>query len=176
MHFLQHCSGPNQSPIAIHSRRSIPMNIPAIEFVFYHNLLPGSIKLHNNGNSLSLITPKPENFTQFPFVFGGKLRAEYEFVGLHFHWGDKNNRGSVRFISAIVEKLLGAEAFRGPCVSDVFFRIVFREINFFCQKMTCEVFLVANFQKKVPTPKVTSPPHSPHPAAPFFSTFMTSCP
>lgn len=121
MHFLQHCSGPNQSPIAIHSRRSIPMNIPAVEFVFYHNLLPGSIKIHNNGHSLSLITPKPENFTQFPFVFGGKLRAEYEYVGLHFHWGDKNNRGSVRFISAIVGKLLGTEAFRGPCVGDVYF-------------------------------------------------------
>lgn len=119
--FLQHCSGPNQSPIAIHSRRSIPMNIPAIEFVFYHNLLPGSIKIHNNGHSLSLITPKPENFTQFPFVFGGKLRAEYEYVGLHFHWGDKNNRGSVRFISAIAKsrKALRTEAFRGLCGSDV---------------------------------------------------------
>lgn len=94
-HSLQHCSGPHQSPIAIHSRRSIPSNIPAIEFIYYHNLLPATLSIHNNGHSVSLITPKPENFTQFPFIFGGKLRAEFEFVGLHFHWGDKNNRGSV---------------------------------------------------------------------------------
>lgn len=29
-----------------------------------------------------------------PYIFGGKLTAEYEFDGLHFHWGERNNRGS----------------------------------------------------------------------------------
>lgn len=77
------------------------MNMPAIEFVYYHNLLPAPLQIYNTGHSVSLITPKPENFTQFPFIFGGKLRAEYEYVGLHFHWGDKNNRGSVRMSSVI---------------------------------------------------------------------------
>lgn len=72
--------------------------MPAIEFIYYHNLLPAPLKIHNNGHSVSLITPKPDNFTEFPFIFGGKLRAEFEFVGLHFHWGDKNNRGSVSAI------------------------------------------------------------------------------
>jgi carbonic anhydrase len=56
----------------------------------------GPLKIHNNGHSVSLIVPKPENSSEFPYIFGGKLRAEFEFVGLHFHWGDKNNRGAVR--------------------------------------------------------------------------------
>jgi carbonic anhydrase len=91
----KHCSGPDQSPISIHTRRSIPSNFPALEFIFYHNLLPSPLKIHNNGHSVSLIVHKPHNFTQFPYIFGGKLKGDYEFVGLHFHWGDKNNRGAV---------------------------------------------------------------------------------
>lgn len=91
----KHCSGPHQSPVAIHSRRSIPGYMPAIEFVYFHNLLMGPLKIHNNGHSVSLIVPKPGNYSEFPYIFGGKLRAEFEFVGLHFHWGDKNNRGAV---------------------------------------------------------------------------------
>lgn len=69
--------------------------MPALEFIYYHNLLMGPLKIHNNGHSVSLIVPRPENSTEFPYIFGGKLRAEFEFVGLHFHWGDKNNRGAV---------------------------------------------------------------------------------
>lgn len=93
--FEKDCSGPHQSPIAINSRRSISVNMPAIEFIYYHNLLPSNLKVHNDGHSISLLVTKPENFTQFPFIFGGKLKGEYEFIGLHFHWGDKNNRGAV---------------------------------------------------------------------------------
>jgi carbonic anhydrase len=71
------------------------LNFPAVEFIYYHNLLPGPLTIHNNGASVSLIVPKPENSTDFPYIFGGKLKDEYEFAGLHFHWGDKNNRGAV---------------------------------------------------------------------------------
>lgn len=31
---------------------------------------------------------------RLPYIFGGPLDNEYEIEGLHFHWGDKNNRGS----------------------------------------------------------------------------------
>lgn len=34
-----------------------------------------------------------------PYIFGGLLRDEYELVGLHFHWGDKNNRGSEHVVN-----------------------------------------------------------------------------
>ncbi|CAO1362366.1 unnamed protein product [Diamesa hyperborea] len=95
------CRGQHQSPISINSRRSIPTHIPAIEFIYYHNLLPGPLKIHNNGHSVSLLISKPVNFTKFPYIFGGKLKHEYELVGLHFHWGDKNNRGAEHVLNDI---------------------------------------------------------------------------
>lgn len=97
----KHCRGPHQSPIAIHTRRSIPVNIPAIEFIYYHNLLPSPLKIINDGHSVSLLISKPQNYTMFPYIFGGKLKNEYELVGLHFHWGDKNNRGAEHVLNDI---------------------------------------------------------------------------
>ncbi|CRK86501.1 CLUMA_CG000153, isoform A, partial [Clunio marinus] len=97
----KHCSGPNQSPISISSRRAVPVNIPAIEFIYYHNLMPTPLKIHNTGHSVSLITPNDENSTEIPFVFGGKLQSEYEYVGLHFHWGERNNKGAEHVINDI---------------------------------------------------------------------------
>lgn len=58
------------------------------------------LTIHNNGYSVSLRTPKFENSTQ-PFIFGGKLRNEYEYLSLHFHWGDKNSRGSEHVLNDI---------------------------------------------------------------------------
>lgn len=31
---------------------------------------------------------------RLPYIFGGPLDNEYEIESFHFHWGDKNNRGS----------------------------------------------------------------------------------
>ena len=67
----------------------------------YHNLLPGPIQIHNNGHSVSLSLPKTDEDYQRPYIFGGKLKNEYELEGLHFHWGDKNNRGSEHVINDI---------------------------------------------------------------------------
>lgn len=80
--------------------------MPAIEMVGYNNLLPGPLNVHNNGHSVSLTIPKPSKAAldageKHPFVFGGKLRNEYELEGLHFHWGDKNNRGSEHVLNDI---------------------------------------------------------------------------
>lgn len=97
----EHCRGQHQSPIAINSRRAIPTHIPAIEFIYYHNLLPGPLKIVNDGHSVSLLISKPQNFTKFPYIFGGKLKHEFELVGLHFHWGDKNNRGAEHVLNDI---------------------------------------------------------------------------
>lgn len=37
---------------------------------------------------------------RLPYIFGGLLLGdEYELEGLHFHWGDKNNRGSEHVIN-----------------------------------------------------------------------------
>lgn len=78
------------------------INMPAIEFISYHNLLPGPLQLHNNGHSVSIVVPKSnENTDHLPYIFGGKLTDEYEFEGLHFHWGDKNNRGSEHIFNGV---------------------------------------------------------------------------
>lgn len=89
--------GRHQSPISIHSRRAIPSGMAALEFIYYHNPLPAPLTIHNNGHSVSLQTPKLENSSapsQQPYIFGAKLRGEYEYLSLHFHWGDKNSRGA----------------------------------------------------------------------------------
>jgi len=77
------------------------MILPAIELIYYHNFLQAPLKLQNNGYTLNLLFEKPENFTQFPYIFGGKLKGEYELAGLHFHWGSKNNRGAEHVINDI---------------------------------------------------------------------------
>lgn len=102
--------GRHQSPISIHSRRAIPSAMPALEFIYYHNPLPAPLTIHNNGHSVTLLTPKPENATttaaaaasaQIPFIFGAKLPNEYEYYGLHYHWGDKNSRGAEHVLNDI---------------------------------------------------------------------------
>lgn len=95
----QHCSGPHQSPIAIHSRRSIPNDMPAIEFIYYHNPLPGPLQIHNNGHSVSLNINKNGNSTSIPYIFGGKLQSEFEFVGLHYHWGGRRRLNNQKLLT-----------------------------------------------------------------------------
>lgn len=36
-----------------------------------------------------------------PYIFGGKMENEYELEGLHFHWGDKNNRGAEHVLNDV---------------------------------------------------------------------------
>ncbi|KAL1378725.1 hypothetical protein pipiens_003924 [Culex pipiens pipiens] len=96
------CAGKHQSPIAISSGRAISLNIPAIEFVGYNNLLPGPITMHNNGHSVSFSIPKTDpSKGRHPYIFGGKMENEYELEGLHFHWGDKNNRGAEHVLNDV---------------------------------------------------------------------------
>ncbi|KAG5675574.1 hypothetical protein PVAND_005468 [Polypedilum vanderplanki] len=99
----KHCNGRYQSPISIHSRRAIPSAMPAIEFIYYHNPLPGPLTIHNNGQSVSLLSQPFQNSTKYrqPYIFGGKLRNEYYYHALHFHWGDKNSRGAEHVLNDI---------------------------------------------------------------------------
>jgi len=45
------------------------------------------------------VTEVGEDF--LPYIRGAKLPGEFEVEGLHFHWGDKNNRGSEHVINDI---------------------------------------------------------------------------
>lgn len=45
------CGGNMQSPIRIDTFRAIPLRMPAVEMVRYHDYLPGPLELRNNGHS-----------------------------------------------------------------------------------------------------------------------------
>lgn len=45
------CGGTHQSPIHINTEYAIPLAIPALEMIGYHNLLPRPISVTNNGHS-----------------------------------------------------------------------------------------------------------------------------
>jgi carbonic anhydrase len=77
--------------------------MPALEFIYYHNPLPTPLTIHNNGNSVALLAPKfqPNTFSQRPYIFGAKLQNEYDYLSLHFHWGDKNSRGAEHVLNDI---------------------------------------------------------------------------
>jgi len=53
--------------------------------------------------AVSLTPTKPSEYEEqiMPYIFGGPLKGKYEMVGLHFHWGKQNNRGSEHIINSI---------------------------------------------------------------------------
>ncbi|XP_012253823.2 carbonic anhydrase 2-like [Athalia rosae] len=99
----KHCSGEWQSPIALSSARAVPLPLPALEMISFHNLLSGPINVTNNGHSVALSIPKAHLEERLPHVFGALLNKgqNYEFEGLHFHWGMKNNRGSEHILNGV---------------------------------------------------------------------------
>ncbi|KAK2581126.1 hypothetical protein KPH14_007940 [Odynerus spinipes] len=90
------CAGKMQSPIAISSFKSIPLPLPALEMIGYHDFLPTPVIFENNGHSVTLNINRNISKNQFPYVFGAMFKKGqiYEMESLHFHWGAKNNRGS----------------------------------------------------------------------------------
>ncbi|KAI4488030.1 hypothetical protein M0804_004878 [Polistes exclamans] len=92
------CAGKLQSPIALSSCNSIPLALPALEMIGYHDLLPLPVTVENNGHSVTLNINRniSRNQSEIPYIFGATLKKGqmYEMESLHFHWGAKNNRGS----------------------------------------------------------------------------------
>ncbi|KAF6206801.1 hypothetical protein GE061_018037 [Apolygus lucorum] len=88
------CKGKHQSPIHIFSSTALPVAIPALEMVGFHNLIPHPIWITNNGHSVEIKSGK-----KYAKVFGALLKGEYEVEGVHFHWGRNNDRGSEHVIN-----------------------------------------------------------------------------
>ncbi|XP_011312633.1 carbonic anhydrase 2-like [Fopius arisanus] len=97
------CAGKMQSPVAISSKKSLILPLPALEMIKFHNLMGGTLVLHNNGHSVSLNFEKQNSDEQLPYVFGAMLTENQNYVlqGLHFHWGNKNNRGSEHTLNGV---------------------------------------------------------------------------
>ncbi|KAM7363931.1 carbonic anhydrase 9 isoform 2-T2 [Cochliomyia hominivorax] len=101
-----HCAGKTQSPISVHSSKTVPLHMPAVDMIGYHNVLPFPLKMVNNGHTVSIGIPKlsdeAKNNGEFmPYIRGAKLPGEFEVEGIHFHWGDKNNRGAEHVVNDI---------------------------------------------------------------------------
>uniref|UniRef100_A0A1B6CUQ3 Carbonic anhydrase n=1 Tax=Clastoptera arizonana TaxID=38151 RepID=A0A1B6CUQ3_9HEMI len=95
------CAGHHQSPIHIDTQTAIPLAIPALEFVGYHNLVPRPISITNNGHSVDLKPYHVPTQINSPQIFGGLLPNRYFFDSLHYHWGKRNNRGSEHVINSV---------------------------------------------------------------------------
>ncbi|KAL5286997.1 CA14.2 family protein [Megaselia abdita] len=98
------CYGKRQSPISISQQKTSHILMPSIEMIGYNNLLPFPLNITNNGHTASVAISKLNAFQEslgdfLPFVKGGKLSGEYEIESLHFHWGDKNNKGAEHVIN-----------------------------------------------------------------------------
>ncbi|GBP35885.1 Carbonic anhydrase 15 [Eumeta japonica] len=143
------CGGRQQSPIALSARHATEMAIPAVELVGYQNPLPGPLMINNNGYTVTLtvskyLTEEQKKGFRLPFILGGPLDNEFELEGLHFHWGDKNNRGSEHTLNDVRMPLEMhiihrnkryrslEEALQHPdglCVLAVFYQVVEFEAN-----------------------------------------------
>ncbi|XP_031832164.1 carbonic anhydrase [Nomia melanderi] len=97
------CSGKLQSPVSISSSKSIAVPLPALEVIGYHDYLPGTLRLKNNGHSVTMSTNNNVKDERLPYIFGAALpiNEEYEIDHLHFHWGAKNNRGSEHVLNDV---------------------------------------------------------------------------
>lgn len=56
--------------------------------------------------TVSIAIPKlggvaKDNGEFMPYIRGAKLPGEFEVEGIHFHWGDKNNRGAEHVVNDI---------------------------------------------------------------------------
>ncbi|KAK0091619.1 hypothetical protein PV326_002953 [Microctonus aethiopoides] len=92
-----------QSPITLSTSKSIALPLPALEMVGFHDFLPHPLTLINNGHSVALNVVKNSTHRRLPYIFGAMLNEnqQYELEGLHFHWGNKNNRGSEHVLNDI---------------------------------------------------------------------------
>nr|CAD7392557.1 unnamed protein product [Timema cristinae] len=94
------CGGELQSPIHLVAHKAIPLPLPALEMVRYHNPLPQPIVFTNNGHSVS-VSVNPLEYDQLPMIFGAMLPNMYQLDSFHFHWGSKNNQGSEHVLNGI---------------------------------------------------------------------------
>ncbi|KAL6424262.1 hypothetical protein ACFW04_009829 [Cataglyphis niger] len=97
------CAGKLQSPIAISTSKAIPLPLPALEMIGYHDFLPMPQTFANNGQTIKLAINKNITHGRLPYIFGAMLKQnqQYEMEQLHFHWGTKNNRGAEHVLNGI---------------------------------------------------------------------------
>ncbi|XP_052859233.1 carbonic anhydrase 12 isoform X2 [Drosophila gunungcola] len=87
------CGGFDQSPIAIHRRKVIPLSLPPLTFGFYDELFDDLVTVKNSGHTVEFKVPSTI-YGLKPYVSGGLLQDFYEAESVHFHWGSRKSKGS----------------------------------------------------------------------------------
>ncbi|XP_032680730.1 carbonic anhydrase 9-like [Odontomachus brunneus] len=97
------CAGKLQSPVSISTSKAIPLPLPALEMIGYHDFLPMPQTLTNDGRTVKLTINKNVMYKKLPYVFGATLKRnqQYEIEQLHFHWGAKNSRGAEHVLNGV---------------------------------------------------------------------------
>ncbi|XP_046402847.1 carbonic anhydrase 2-like isoform X2 [Ischnura elegans] len=93
-------TGARQSPVAIDSTVALPWMFPPLQ-LHHHWDKKASIKLTNTGHSVEMSFVADDGCcpsSAMPYLIGGPLAAEYEFVQMHFHWGNENHVGCEHII------------------------------------------------------------------------------
>ncbi|OQV13371.1 putative Carbonic anhydrase 14 [Hypsibius exemplaris] len=92
------CGRHNQSPINIDSKYvTVDRSLEEILFVDYDDYPTNQTwKLLNNGHTVQL----QANFSHPPQLHAGGLNAKYEFIQMHFHWGEDDFEGSEHRINS----------------------------------------------------------------------------
>jgi len=85
-------NGERQSPIDIVSREARYQEFQPFTTSHHENLSirKGTLFAQNKGNTLKLYAVSNNNHTK-ALLGGGPLTVKYEFVEMHFHWGDSSN-------------------------------------------------------------------------------------
>ncbi|KZS20469.1 Carbonic anhydrase 6 [Daphnia magna] len=92
------CNGNYQSPINIDPAKAITKSYPKLIFGNYDRTWPMSIT--NDGHTVLLDLPRNYPANMLPFIRGGGLPDQFNFVQLHFHWGGDSGRGSEHLIQS----------------------------------------------------------------------------
>ncbi|XP_047482802.1 carbonic anhydrase 1-like [Penaeus chinensis] len=96
--FPEFCSGSSQSPIDLNDDDDT-LEISTDDWVLdRYDIIPNKMIIKNNGHTAQ-IEWTTTDITEVPNVSGGKLGDSYAFAQFHFHWGEKNTRGSEHTIN-----------------------------------------------------------------------------
>ncbi|KAH8383233.1 hypothetical protein KR009_007537 [Drosophila setifemur] len=87
------CGGTDQSPIAISTRKVIPIDLPPLELGLYDEIFDHFVTIINNGHTVEFQVPTTK-YGERPYVTGGLMQDCFVAENVHFHWGSSTSKGS----------------------------------------------------------------------------------
>ena len=85
-------TGNKQSPIDVITNKTIKTTFTAFTFMNYDQEV--NLEVSNKAHSIKFQIPPPQTKFTPPYVRGGGLKNNYQFLQGHFHWGSEPHHGS----------------------------------------------------------------------------------